>query len=170
MTAIIDNQPSSHPQNPQASVFAQLLREIEVAEISQQQSYDIADKIFSYLNDIKSKLTHDEFLAGKIPPSNQDEELDRYIKIMNGLIKIAYDDESGTFKTLSTQLIAEYDKIPADPKDLQAMTLAKVYGGSELLKTLCVIVSSEIPSHILPRNDVSQANAKPIVGREHNKQ
>lgn len=162
MVSIIDNQPSSHPQNPEASVFAQLLREIEVAEISTQQSFDIARKIFSYLEEIN--LANNKFLLGQIPPSNKDEELDRYIKIMNGLIKISYDPEYGTFKTLTPQLIAEYDKIPADPKDLQAMTLAKVYGGSELLKTLCVIVSSEMPSRI-PSGYVSEANAK-LIG-EH---
>ncbi len=152
--------PSYSPSNPQANLLDNLIRDIEVAALADEKAEKVAEEIFDYLYDKQHPISNHDFLNGEIPLTNKNKRVDLYARIINGLVKIAVDHKTGAFKKITPELVSMYDSSSLAGKEAnQSVVLAKCMGGSELLKTLCILVYSEL-SYRTPTGKVSKANAQ----------
>ncbi len=145
----MSNQPSNSPLNPQAKMVDEFFAQIMRSQMEYIDTRKVSDEIFGYLYDAQNPVTNHDFLKGNIALSNKDKNLDLYIKIMNGLIKIAMTSNSGAHKKLTPELVSSYDDSKlvnegAQQEARRSVALAKCMGGTKLLETLCMIVNGEI--------------------------
>jgi len=138
--------PSASPSKPSANFIAtaiKLYRLQEVNEITINEAEEIAMKMFEVLGASGDY----EVLNGEIDPKiidnldfgdeiKNDPTLKSYIRIINSLFKLAADDEIGARKTLSRELVNNYD--------IKTAARANCMGGGVLLDNLCDSVNQEL--------------------------
>ncbi len=155
--------PNPSPASPSGHFVAtikKLYRLNEVNETTIAQAEEIAMKMFEILGAAKDY----EVLSGEIDPEivnnldpeiKNDPQVKSYIRIINGLFKLAGDSEIGAIKNLTREVVNNYD--------IQTAARANCLGGGVLLDILCDIANQELIDR-KPTISPSRFEAKKLGG------
>lgn len=159
---MLSYRPKPSPQSPKAELTGNIVRVMrlhEVGEITNVQAEVIAIAMFEVM------LSVDDYtlLSGNIDPriiyelDFEEKELignknlERYIRIVNGLLRLANNSEIGALRTLDRKVVNDFD--------IRTAAIAQCSGGGVLLDILCDVVTDEL-SHRRPKFSVSSLGSR----------
>lgn len=123
-----NNIPATSPKSVSDGKKLKLMS--EVFKQIEKEGFEVAAKLFDYLITIPDS----DIISGSIK-NHKDENVNRYIPVLNHLFKFSRKTEDGGFRIISRIMIEELDK--------KTYTISMCFDGGSSLDILCDVVNSE---------------------------